>query len=235
MSSEIAKNHIIGHQLFKSDSVVSHNASQISITDSGGYFDGTNVEDALMEVGRQSETFNGSFNESFDFRVSSDGVTITGSLEQSGGGDLVMHFSDGFTTLDCTPAATISLTAGTDTNPQVNYVYVLQSTKVLTVSTSSFPNTEHIKVARVLVQSATGVQTNDALRNQNWNDHIKGTNDMGHVLHIAERLRQEPSKWFSGVDASVTIVGASSPDDVYIDTTAGIVYQMHQDICRAPA
>ncbi|GAG86048.1 unnamed protein product, partial [marine sediment metagenome] len=64
-----------------------------------------------------------------------------------------MVFSDGFTMLDCTPACTIELTAGTVANPQANYIYIPISTKVLTVSTSEFPATEHIKVAYCYVQT----------------------------------------------------------------------------------
>lgn len=68
--------------------------------------------------------------------VTSDGATITLSLEKNGGGDLRIYFSDGVYTLDCTPADTVTLTAGSDVSPQINYIYVLQSTKTLTASTA---------------------------------------------------------------------------------------------------
>ena len=55
--------------------------------------------------------FNGTFAETFNAITTSDGATVTMSLEQSGGGDLTMQFSDGNTVLDCTPACTIVLTA----------------------------------------------------------------------------------------------------------------------------
>lgn len=80
--------------------------------------------------------FNGSFIEGMKFTVTSDGTTITGTLQLNGGGDLTAMFSDGFTTIDCTPAKTIILTAGTATIPQTNWVYLLKSTKDITTSTS---------------------------------------------------------------------------------------------------
>ncbi|MCK5016794.1 MAG: hypothetical protein KAS32_06940, partial [Candidatus Peribacteraceae bacterium] len=60
----------------------------------------------------QDNGWNGDFLEPVNFLVSSDGATITGSLERAGGGDLTMNFSDGFTNLDTTPPATITLTPG---------------------------------------------------------------------------------------------------------------------------
>ena len=87
--------------------------------------------------------FQGTFLESLNALNTATGGVITLSLEKSGGGDLTMVFSDGHTTLDCTPALTINstgasendLTEGSDTSPTENYVYIPQATKVLTVST----------------------------------------------------------------------------------------------------
>ena len=96
--------------------------------------------------------FNGTFVESFDCTAASAGGVITASLEKAGTGDLTMNFSTGQQTLDCTPAKTIVLTAGSDASPQANYVYVLLSAPtVLTLSTSAWPTTvEHIKVCYFL-------------------------------------------------------------------------------------
>lgn len=179
------------------------------------------VEDTILDA------WDGSIRETFDFLISSDGATITGSLERSGGGDVTLIFSDGLTTLDTTPAATIALTPGTDTVPIVNYVYILKSTKALTISTSGWPTPEHIKIADVVLASASHTQTDGAFANRNWNDHIKTTGDNGHLLHIAERLRQLPSAWESGAELSVTIDTGPTPDDVFIDITEGLVYQLH--------
>ncbi len=172
--------------------------------------------------------FNGTFQETFDATVASDGATITLSLEQTGGGDLTMRFSDGKTTLDCTPADTVALTAGSDASPQENFVYIPQATKVLTVSTSNWSTDEHIKVAYVLCQSAATVNTKDVLVNQNWNDHAAGTNNQGHMTHMAERSRRLGAVYYSGAALTPTISTAPAPDELDIAVAAGVIYQMHQ-------
>ncbi len=115
------------------------------ITTSGA---GTDVTIALTAaITNLLDFFNGTFIETFDALVTSDGATITMSLEQSGGGDLTMVFSDEQSSFDCTPAATISLTAGTDIAPRMNWIYILESTRALTKSTSGWPSgVEFIKV-----------------------------------------------------------------------------------------
>jgi len=178
----------------------------------------------------QRSIVNGSFKETFDALVTSAAGVVTMSLEQPSGGDLVMQFSDGLTTLDCTPACTIELTAGSESSPQVNYIYIPLATKVLTKSTSSWPSTEHIKVGFFFVQSAAGVVSDGgALINQNWNDHLAGTNEMGHILHIAEKLRLTGATYFSGVDGNgatgYLTAGVGTTD---FKSTAGLIYQLHK-------
>lgn len=174
-----------------------------------------------------NDAWDGGFRESINFTVSSSPTVITGTLENvDNTKNLTMLFSDGFSTLDTTTAPlTIVLTPGTDTNPQTNFVYIPKSTKVLTVSTSGFPSTEHIKIADLYLRSATDTQTNDALVNRNWNDHLKQEDDNGHLLHIAERLRQSDAKWDTGVAGTCTIGGGTTVD---ISTTSGEVYQLHK-------
>jgi hypothetical protein len=170
---------------------------------------------------------NGTFRESFDFLVTSNGSTITGTLTPTNGhDDMTAIFSDGFYLLDTSPGATITLTPGTDTAPQVNYVYIPQSTKVLTVSTSEWPTTiEHIRVAQVFLQSAATTETNGALRNQNWNDEIQDTTtNQGHLSHVGKRIRQLAAAWDNGAEGSISGTTA----DVWVSTTAGVVFQMHE-------
>ena len=174
-----------------------------------------------------SSFFSGTFREGFDALVTSDGATITMSLEQSGGGDLTMQFSDGETTLDCTPAQIIALTAGTISSPQENFIYIPKSTKVLTKSTTAWPATEHIKVAYFFVQTAAYVQVDGCLVNQNWNDPLYHANG-SHLVHITERIRRTGALWFSGIageggdDYTTSAAGS-----VTVQTGAGVVYQMH--------
>jgi hypothetical protein len=174
------------------------------------------------------DTWDGCIRETINFLVSSDGATVTGSLTNAGDStrDLTLIFSDGFTILDTTPAVTITLTPGSDDIPQENYVYIPKSTKVLTVSTSDWPvETEHIRVAKVVLRSAATTQTDSALGNQNWNDHVKKEDDNGHLLHITEKLRQFEAQWHSGAEGSATI-GAGG--EVWIKNTAGVIYQLHR-------
>lgn len=186
-------------------------------------------------TGRAKDTtlnfWNGVFRETFDFLITSTGGVITGSLSPANGhDDMTMIFSDGLTMMTATPPATVVLTAGSDNIPQTNFVYVPKSTKVLTISISDWPTTEHIKVGVIVLRTAATTETEGALRNQNWNDHVENTMSFqGHLSHITERIRQDASKWESGVAGSVT----GTPSNVYIATTSGVAYQMHRQAWTA--
>lgn len=179
--------------------------------------------------------FNGTFIESFDAVVTSDGATITMSLEQAGGGDLTMKFSGGEYDLDCTPPQTITLTPGTDAIPQANYVYIPESTMVLTLSTTQWPDAEHVKVGYFLVPSAAYVAVDGAYINQNWNDHREGTDGQGHLAHVCEaiRLTMRGAAWHSGVDPNATgaqylEITGTAPSVVDFKSSSGVCYQMHK-------
>ena len=190
--------------------------------------------------GASRDLYNGSFKETFNALVTSDGATVTMDLEQSGGGDLTMQFSDGDKILYCTPACTIELTAGaTDDAPQMNYIP--QATKVLTKSTTSFPTSaEHIKVGVFLVPTEAYVNTDGCYINQNWNDHVSGVDNMGHLLHLAERSRRDGAYYFSGIgpNGQDDLVATSyfdyvSGTEVYFKSTSGVIYQMHRHAISA--
>jgi len=156
--------------------------------------------------------------------VTSDGATITCSVEANGGGDIPIKFGSGFYVWDTTPADTIALTAGTDTSPQRNYIYFLESTKALTVSTTSWPATEYMAIADVMVQSAATVQTYGSLKVHAWTDHTSGTNGTGHIGHLNYWIRQQNATWTSGVLPAFSGSGTST---VTFSTTAGNVLQLH--------
>jgi hypothetical protein len=182
--------------------------------------------------------YNGSFLETIDFTISESGGTVTGSLEKDGGGDLIQRFSDGYSTLDCTPAKTIDLTGyvGSDAVPKEVFVYILQSAKTtIAASNSDWPATEHIKIANLVLKSAATTGTDGgALANRNWNDHATGTNDQGHLLHMAERLRQNHAQWKSGVDLTIKDSGGvelttgNSDTAIELVLAAGEIYQIHK-------
>ena len=206
-------------------------AKEIIVEDTENHYATDNVEAALQEVGSLLGHFNGTFEEPFNALVTSNGTTITMSLEKAGGagGDLTMRFSDGETLLDCTPACSIELTAGTDTIPADNYIYIPQSTKVLTKSTAGFPTDEHIKVSYFFVPSATYVASEGVYVNQNWNDERAGTSGQGHMSHITEKIRYSVGATYrSGLDLTPTIVTkAGALDDAYIATSSGVILQLH--------
>jgi len=187
----------------------------------------------VARSGGKADTFqnfwNGTFRESFSFTVSESGGTVTGTLTPTNGNvDMTMIFSDGFSLLDTDPPATIVLTPGTDSVPVTNYVYVLKSTKALTVSTSAWPAAEHIKVSEILLRSAATTGTEDPLRNQNWNDHIQASStNMGHLSHITQKLRKFEAQWESGCELSAVHRTTPAPDELYVTVTGGQVYQLH--------
>jgi hypothetical protein len=177
-------------------------------------------------------SWNGAILETTDVNVSSDGATVTLSVENTGGGDLTVDFSDGFYTWDTTPAATISLTAGSDTSPTLNYVYFLQSTKTLTASTASWPVTEHAPIATVLCQSAGSIVTQEPYKIHVWTDHTTSTNDQGHIPHLNYWIRQQAATWIDGVSQTYTISGGP-PNNVIFTTSSGNVLQLHNHVFPA--
>lgn len=202
------------------------------------YVHATEGKISVHIVGRPEDIFdngwNGSIQETLYFSVSSpDGIAVTGSLERDGGGDLTLRFSDGFHRVDTSPAIEIALTPGTDSDPQKNYVYFLKTTKTLTLSTSNWPSEEHARVAYVVLRSALATQTEGAFVNQNLNDHVAGNDGVGHILHIARKLRLKPPDHESGTEGTLTIVSASTPDDLFVATTSGVVSQLHSQIFPA--
>ena len=174
--------------------------------------------------------WNGTIIETPLVAVTSDGATITLSVERSGGGDLTVIFSDGYYAWDTTPADTVTLTAGTDTVPQVNYVYFLQSTKTLTASTAGWPAAEHAPIATVICQSAATLQTDGPYKQQNWTDHIIDTNEQGHISHLNFWIRQQSATYLNGVAQNYTITSnVGTPDNVFISTAIGTVLQLHEN------
>jgi hypothetical protein len=173
-----------------------------------------------------NDGWNGSITESFDFRTSSDGVTIKGTLTNSDdiNRNLTLYFSTGFYTLDTTTTPLeLNLVAGTISTIQMNYVFIDEATKTLQTSTTGFPVTEHCKVAIIGVLNESITQTDGALINRNINDHIKKSGDNGHILHIAERIRALNAEWDNGTASTLT----GFPSNVYTAITSGQVWQAH--------
>ena len=210
----------------------------ISFSDDG---DGTGTIDLDTNTQILLGSFNGIFLEKLDFTISEAGGTVTGSLEQESGGDLIQKFSDGYTTLDCTPIKTIDLTAyvGTNAVPKEVFIYILQSAKTTIVASNVDwpldPELEHIKIAHLVLKSAVTTGTDGgALMNQNHNDYAFDATGEGHLQDIEHRLRQEPAAYHSGVALTLKNAGGTelttgnSSTAVELVTATGHVYQIHQ-------
>jgi hypothetical protein len=172
-----------------------------------------------------SRYFNGARIDTASATVTESGGTVFLNLEAEGGGDIGFIFDRVEYTLDCTPILQVTLTAGTDTMPQINYVYVTESLGVLSLiaNTTGFPTGAHSPIAHVFVQSAAGVAVDGPFKLHGLTDHISG-DDTGHSLHINEKLRSLPASWVSGAGAQPLVV--SSPD-AYLSVDAGVIYHLH--------
>jgi hypothetical protein len=180
--------------------------------------------------------FNGIITPTFDATVTEAAGVVTLSVTASDGpGDLTVVFSDRTHFLDCTPAKTVTLTVGTDSAPQENYVYILKSSPtVLTVSTTDWPTAEHARVAFLLVPSAAYVATEGPYVNQNWNDGTD-SDERGHFVDITEniRLTSDGAHYHSGVAGAATgskylEITGTAPSVVEFKSSAGVAYQMHR-------
>jgi len=198
-------------------------ADQLLSTDGAGQTSYTKVDYANLATDL-SDTIDLAVGASLDtpaITVTSNGTVILLNLEKSGTGDVRYVFTDGVHIHDCTPIVTVTLTAGSDISPQINYVYILQSTKVLTSSTTGYPAAEYAPVATVLCQSAASLQTYGAYKVHAWTDH--SINHVGHISHLNHWIRQQAATWQSGAALTPT-VGLNVFD---IATSSGVVLQLH--------
>ncbi len=182
-------------------------------------------------VGDNFDFYNGTFLEHFDAIVQSDGTTASTTLELDGGGDLTTRFSSGYATLDCTPKCVIELTAGSDTSPQGNWIYILQTDPTTLVkSTSAWPITEHIKIGFFHCPSVATIQAEDGCYiNQNHNDGAAEVSGQGHFSDVGFKFRTGGADYFSGVspNASSSTYLAITAGNVEFKSTSGIVLQLH--------
>jgi len=188
----------------------------------------------------KGDFYNGTFAESFNALVTSNGTVVTLTVTNPAGGNLTSQFSSGNSVF--TGGSTIALTVGaSDAAPQKNFIYVLESAPATLVkSTTEFPtNVEHIRVGFFFVPTAAYAQADGIYINQNWNDHLVNGNDQGHLAHLGERIRLGGADgYFSGLSGNgdggtyVTRTDAA-PDTVYLETSAGVLYQFHRQAILA--
>lgn len=162
----------------------------------------------------------------YNIAVSSNGTTVTFSLSSViSGTDLQIGASNGAYTFDVTPAATVALTAGTNTSPTLNYVYIPLSTKTLTKSTTGWPSEEHAPVATVLVPSAALTQTDGApYAMTKWDMFFLGTDLNSPLDDISKWIHCQPAQWLSGVVMTQTVTtNGGAEDNIDIAVTSGEV------------
>ncbi len=157
--------------------------------------------------------------------VTSNGTTWSLTLTGMGTVDLECNFAGVEHTFDTTPAASISLTAGTDTVPQANFIYLTESGGVVSInnSTVGYPATGHIRIADCILQSAASGQALGAYLAHQHSEHISST-DSGAIVHHSEKLRELGATWFSGVAAANMVVSAP---DAYLSVASGVIHQLH--------
>ena len=156
--------------------------------------------------------------------VDSNGATITCTVDNSAspGSDVAVFFSTDVYYWSMTDSVT--LTAGTDTVPVRNYVYLLESTKTLTASTAGWPSAEHAPVVDVYCQSAASLQTDGAYKVHVWTDHTYGTDGQGHISHLNFWIRNQNATWTDGV---VPTFSGSGTGTIGLATTSGNALQLH--------
>jgi len=213
--------------LRKSDTNISKFVD-LRITDLPLDYNNLSLSDWVTNI---SPLINGSIIQTPSTTVSSDWVTVTLSIEREWGWDLTIQFSETSYNFDTTPAATIALTAWSDTSPTLNYVYVelVAWVPTLTVNTTWFPTTEYAPVGTVLVQSATWVQTDGVYKLHNWVDHVEKWWNNGHLSHINFWIRQQNATWKNWVSPTTTVVtNGWAIDNVYFSNASWTVLQLHE-------
>lgn len=180
--------------------------------------------------------WNGTFLEQFNASTTSDGTNASTTLLGVSSEDMTMRFSTGDSTLDCPADCSVAVTVGTDSSPQANYTYILESTGAITNSTTGWPAGEHIKVNFSFLPSASFIQTYGAYIEQNWNDGASNGNSTGHITHITQWIREQGATWFSGTagegsDGYVDLKVAGS--EAYIRVGVGLISQVHQQTFSA--
>jgi hypothetical protein len=165
--------------------------------------------------------------------VVSNGVSASYTLQCQTGQDLYFAFSSGIVLVDVTPSASTVLTAGTDSSPQENYVYILNNgdgTGALTSSVAGYPSgVEYAPIARTLVQSVATVQSDGgSYLLQEEDTHVWEQNNTGHLSHINDWILSQPATWISGTSLSCSIDTGPNPDTVNISITSGKVLQLHE-------
>ncbi len=173
--------------------------------------------------------FNSTIAQQFDFKITSNGTVITGSLERTGGGDLTLRFDGEYFDLDCTPALTVTITAGTDTVPIHKHYYILQSTPTIITEGNDWPTVEHIKISKLNIPSAVRVQTKNVYSNQNINNmNAFVAGDLsGMLAHLGHKIRESVGATYPQEGGG--LAGAAGGGE-YLDVSGGVTVRFKMDV-----
>jgi len=172
-----------------------------------------------------------------DLTLREDAGDLYVDVEKDLGGDILYFFQSGNLTLDCTTGggvggkATVVLTEGASaSSPVTNYIYIKDLGGFATLQASTaFPTGEFCWVGTALVPDSTTFLTTGPYSFQRYSDSVEFPDERGALSYERERIRQIPPNWDSGVQPTTTITSnGGAPDNVDIETTSGIVYQMHR-------
>lgn len=202
-------------------------AVDLPIADAGSFYTATEAEAGLQEIAKIGEMENGSTLREISLTIASAGGIITASLSSLVGNTISFKFSTGITDVDVTVPKTATLTAGTDTVPVTNYLYVLASDPTTLVnSDTSFPTAvEYFACGKVICQSAASIQDDGCLKEHIFKDAIADVTG-GHDSHISDWIRDQWGTWISGV--APTFSGSGTGTIGYA-STAGVVKQLHPE------
>jgi hypothetical protein len=168
-----------------------------------------------------SEFYDGAAINEYTTSVASDGVNISVTVTADVGDDVYL-IVDGELVTFAGPQS-VNLTAGTDSVPVLNYVYILGSTNTLTANTTGWPATTHQPVGTFFCQSAATTATDGkVLKHHSWRDHLGAVGANGHLSDLNLWIRNQHATWLSGAAPTITD-GTTS----YFAVTSGTALQLH--------
>lgn len=170
-----------------------------------------------------------------EYYIDDNGTNIYAIVGKEGGGNIRVQFGETVYTINATTVtdtevlgnnkARVVLTAGANAyTPVKNYVYIIYNggNPILQASTSE-PTGEYAYVGTCLIPDLTTFQSVGSYTMQRYNNSIKH-DGKGRVHYIDDKLRSLGATYNSGV----AITGDSGASPLGFSTTAGIVYQLHQ-------
>lgn len=175
-----------------------------------------------------------------DITFLEDTGSLYADIEAVGGGDITYIFNQQEYTLDCTTGAGVGgkarilLTAGTDTAPQKNWIYITKTTGMSADinSSTSEPTGEYAMIGTVLLPSITTFNSRGSYGSRRWTD-TKELDGRGAIATIFEVLREYFLRYKSGLLTVLTIDTVPSPDNLDFTTDAGVIKQIYKQTTDA--